>query len=81
LCRFNPTLFILGSLLSYVLYKKRKRANKGRTRTRPIPVIRPKIWLYYDFDYLNTKAINQVKAADFKTKPNVVIIVSTTLKV
>jgi hypothetical protein len=78
---FNPALFTSGSLSSCVLYKERKRANKSRIRTRPIPIIRPKIWLYYDFDYSDTKAINQVKVIDFKAKPNTVIIVGTTLKV
>jgi hypothetical protein len=74
-------LFILRSLLSYILYKKRERENKGRTRTKLILVIRPKIWLYHNFNYLNTETINQVKAADFKAKPNIIIIISTILKV
>jgi hypothetical protein len=81
LCRFDPALFTLGSLLSCILCEERERANEGRTRTRPIPVIRPRIWLYHDFDYPDTEAIDQVKAADFKAKPDAVIVVGTTLKV
>jgi hypothetical protein len=78
---FDPVLFTSGSLLSCVLYKERKRANKNRTKTRPILVIRPRIWLYHDFDYLNIKTIDQVKAADFKAKPDAVIMIGTVLKV
>jgi hypothetical protein len=37
--------------------------------------------LYNNFDYLNAKAINKVKATDLKAKPNTVIMVGTTFKV
>ncbi len=55
--------------------------NEGRGRLRPIPVIRPRIWLYHDFDYIDIEVINKVRAADFKVKPDVVIVVGTVLKV
>jgi hypothetical protein len=37
--------------------------------------------LYNDFEFLDKKAINKVKAADIYTKPDAVIVVGTALKV
>jgi NAD-dependent SIR2 family protein deacetylase len=74
-------LFTIRSLLFCAKCKEDKLLNKGRRRAKAIPVIRPRIWLYNDFNYLDAKAINKVRAIDLKAKPNIVIIVSTMLKV
>jgi NAD+-dependent protein deacetylase SIR2 len=78
---FDLVLFTLGSLPFCAKCKEDKLLNKGKRRAKAIPVIRPRIWLYNDFDYLNAKAINKVKAIDLKAKPNIVIVVGTMLKV
>jgi NAD+-dependent protein deacetylase SIR2 len=78
---FDLALFTTRSLLFCAKCKEDKLLNKGKRRAKAILVIRPRIWLYNDFDYPDTEAINKVKAADLKTKPNVVIVVGTALKV
>ena len=78
---FDLALFALGSLLYCAKCEEDKWFYKGRRRPRPIPVVRPRIWLYQDFDYLDTEAIDIVRTADLSVKPNAVIVVGTTLKV
>jgi hypothetical protein len=77
---FNPALFDSNSLPCYAKCKEDKLLNKGKRRPRSIPVIRPRIWLYADFNYLDQEAISKVRIADFKAKPDAVIVVSTALK-
>jgi NAD+-dependent protein deacetylase SIR2 len=81
LSHFDLALFTLGSLPFCAECEEDKRLNKDRRRAKAIPVIRPRIWLYNDFDYLDAEAINKVRAADLKAKPDAVIVVSTALKV
>jgi hypothetical protein len=78
---FDLALFTLGSLLFCAKYKENKLLNKNKRKAKAIPVIRLRIWLYNNFNYLDAKAINKVKAIDLKAKPNIVIVVSTVLKV
>jgi NAD-dependent SIR2 family protein deacetylase len=78
---FDLALFTIGSLPFCAKCKEDELLNKGKRRAKAILVIRPRIWLYNDFDYLDTEAINKVKAADLKAKPDTVIVVSTALKV
>jgi NAD-dependent histone deacetylase SIR2 len=81
LSHFDLALFTLGSLPFCTKYKEDELLNKGRRRAKAIPIIRPRIWLYNDFDYPDAEAINKVRAADLKAKPDVVIVVGTALKV
>jgi NAD-dependent SIR2 family protein deacetylase len=81
LSHFDLALFTIGSLLFYAKCKEDKLLNKGKRRAKAIPVIRPRIWLYNDFDYPDAKAINKVRATDLKAKPDTVIVVDTALKV
>jgi hypothetical protein len=78
---FDLALFTIGSLLFCAKCKEDKLLNKGKRRAKAILVIRPRIWLYNNFDYPDTEAINKVKATDLKAKLNVVIVISTALKV
>jgi NAD-dependent histone deacetylase SIR2 len=48
---------------------------------KAIPVMRPRIWLYDDRDYPDRDAIESVKVADLRAKPDAVIVVGTALKV
>jgi NAD+-dependent protein deacetylase SIR2 len=81
LSRFDPALFATGSLPSCAKCEEDERLNKGRRRARAIPVMRPRIWLYNDFDYPDADAIDKVIAADLRGKPDAVIVVGTALKV
>lgn len=78
---FDLVLFIIGSLLPYIKYEEDELLNRGRRRARAIPIMRPRIWLYSDFDYPDTDAIDKVIAIDLDTKLDIVIVVGTMLKV
>ncbi|OAF56690.1 hypothetical protein VC83_07151 [Pseudogymnoascus destructans] len=43
--------------------------------------MRPRVWLYDDYDYADTTAIAMVSASDLRSKPDAVIVVGTALKV
>jgi NAD+-dependent protein deacetylase SIR2 len=81
LSRFDPALFASGSPSYCAKYEEDERLHKGSRRSRPIPVVRPRIWLYQDFGYPDTEAIDIVRVADFIAKPDAVIVVGTALKV
>jgi hypothetical protein len=63
------------------MYKKHTQLNKSEKRTKPISVLKPRVWLYYNYNYPNKKAIIIIKTADFRARPDTVIIISTVLKV
>lgn len=73
---FNPELFKKGALPCCAICKN----NEGE-RTRHIPLMRPRVWLYDDYDYADTTAIAMVSASDLRSKPDAVIVVGTALKV
>jgi NAD-dependent histone deacetylase SIR2 len=81
LSHFDPALFTSGSLPFCAECEEDELLNEGRRRARAIPVIRPRIWLYNDFDYPDAEAIDKVRAADLKAKPDAVIVVGTALEV
>ncbi|KFZ18876.1 hypothetical protein V501_00965, partial [Pseudogymnoascus sp. VKM F-4519 (FW-2642)] len=73
---FNPELFENEALPCCTICK-----NNERERTRHIPLMRPRVWLYDDYDYADTTAIAMVSASDLRSKPDAVIVVGTALKV
>ncbi|KAH6667733.1 DHS-like NAD/FAD-binding domain-containing protein, partial [Halenospora varia] len=84
LSSFDPALFDSGVLPFCEGCEEDERSNKGRRTPRSIPTVpvtRPRIWLYNDFNYPDEEAITKVMAADFKAKPDAIIVVGTALKV
>ncbi|KFY50509.1 hypothetical protein V495_00225 [Pseudogymnoascus sp. VKM F-4514 (FW-929)] len=73
---FNPELFKEAALPCCAICK-----NSEGERTRHIPLMRPRVWLYDDYDYADTTAIAMVSASDLRSKPDAVIVVGTALKV
>lgn len=73
---YNPELFKEGALPCCAICKN----NEGE-RTRHIPLMRPRVWLYDDYDYADTTAIAMVSTSDLRSKPDAVIVVGTALKV
>ena len=83
LSRFDPALFASGSLpcCTECEEQERKRLIEGKRSRSKIPVLRPRVWLYYNDDYPDADTISIVKEADFKASPEVVIVVGTGLKI
>ncbi|KAL5354917.1 hypothetical protein ACLOAV_001008 [Pseudogymnoascus australis] len=71
---YNPELFKDGDLPCCSICKINER-------TRHIPLMRPRVWLYDDHDYADTTAIAMVSTSDLRSKPDAVIVVGTALKV
>ncbi|KAH8674826.1 DHS-like NAD/FAD-binding domain-containing protein [Tricladium varicosporioides] len=83
LSRFDPALFVSGSSPYCKECEEDGKSNTSRTPRSfaIVPIIRPRIWLYNDSDYPDSEAIQNVKAADLRAKPDAVIVVGTALKV
>lgn len=54
---------------------------KANKRIGEVPVLRLRVWLYQDDNYLDGDTISKVTSANLQKKLNVVIVVGTTLKV
>lgn len=81
LSRFDPTYYAAESLLYCSEYKKQKRLNEDKLRPKSIILIlKPRVWLYKDFNYLDSNAIDKVRIANFK-KPDAIIVVGTALRI
>ena len=79
---FDPALFASKkSLPNCGLCERSEIENKDGRRARSIPVMRPRIWQYNDLDYPDQEAIDEVIFADFRAKPDAVIVAGTALKV
>ncbi|KFY21433.1 hypothetical protein V493_07417 [Pseudogymnoascus sp. VKM F-4281 (FW-2241)] len=77
---FNPELFKSGSLPCCTICENDELLSKGK-RSRNIPLMRPRVWLYDDHDYADETAIAMATTSDLNAKPDAVIVLGTALKV
>jgi NAD-dependent histone deacetylase SIR2 len=81
LSRFDPALFASKEEPCCTICKQQDLLDKRRDRIRSAPVLRPRICKYNQSDYPDDDAIHKVKAADFRARPDAVIVIGTALKV
>ncbi|PVH67379.1 DHS-like NAD/FAD-binding domain-containing protein, partial [Cadophora sp. DSE1049] len=75
LSHFNPALFASEPL------GPRCTECKVNKRTGKVPVVRPRVWLYQDWNYPDDKAITTIKEKDLQQKVDLVVVAGTALKI